>query len=551
MKKELHTSVKIGIALVIIFIVNAIAGSIFTRFDLTADKRYTLSEASKEIIADINSPIIIDVFLYGNLPSDYKRLSTETKQLLEEFEAVNSNVKFNFVDPVKEGADEFLINNGLNPRYSTEEETNKISQERVFPWAIANYGKKTVKVPLFKNDLSATDEQKIANSIQNLEYTFADAFTKLTILDRQKVAILRGHGELEDQYIESFIQGLSDYYNIGSFDLTAFPDNPEKSLENLKRFDLAIIAKPTKAFTDDEKYIMDQFTVNGGKSLWLIENSQVEMDSLYRSGNTFAVPRDLRLNDFFFQYGVRINPKLVNDVQCAPILMAVGEDNNTQFLPIQWRYNPLAKAFSSHPIVKNTNLIKFEFANQIDTLKSSTKKTILLKSSRLSKLDGVPRGISLSAIENEPEMKAYEGKGEQNLAVLIEGDFQSMYKNRVKPFKIENDKSNGTSKMMVIADGDVVKNQISRGQIVDLGFDIRTKREYGNKEFLLNSVNYLLDNNGLINIRAKELELAFLDTEKVTEEKTYWQLLNIGLPLVILALFGALFLYIRKSKYAK
>lgn len=538
----------------ILIIVNAIASSVFTRFDLTQDKRYTLSEASKNTLKDVASPIVIDVFLKGDFPSDYKRLATETEQLLEEFSAYNYNVKFKFIDPIEEGAEEFLINRvGLQPKYITEEATNKISRERVFPWAIATYGNKSVKVPLYKNNLASSEDEKIASSVQHLEYAFADAFTKLTLLEKQTIAILRGHGELEDAYIASFLQTLKDYYKIAPFDLTAFPDNPEKSLENLKRFDLAIVPKPTKAFTDNEKYILDQYTVNGGKSLWLLENVQMEMDSLYSaSGETLAFPRDLRLTDFFFEYGIRINPKLVNDVQCAPIMMAVGEGNNTQFLPIQWRYNPLVNPTINHPITNNTNLVKFEFANQIDTLpKRTTKKTILLKSSELSKLEGTPKPISLAVIENEPKPEEYAGKGNQNLAVLLEGTFESVYKKREKPFQLSDAKNEGVSKMLVIADGDVIKNQVTRGKPQELGYDIATKREYGNKEFLLNSVNYLLDNSGLINIRSKELKLAFLDTEKVLEEKSYWQAINIGLPLGILAIFGFLFAYIRKRKYAK
>ncbi|WP_298421735.1 gliding motility-associated ABC transporter substrate-binding protein GldG [uncultured Kordia sp.] len=553
MKKELNIPTKIILLIVVLIIVNAIASSVFTRFDLTQDKRYTLSEASKSTLKDVASPIIIDVFLKGNFPADYKRLATETEQLLEEFSAYNSNIKFKFIDPIEEGAEEFLINRvGIQPKYITEEATNKISRERVFPWAVATYGNKSVKVPLYKNNLASSDEEKIASSVQHLEYAFADAFTKLTLLEKQTIAILRGHGELEDVYISSFLQTLKEYYKIAPFDLTAFAENPEKSLENLKRFDLAIVPKPTKAFTDDEKYILDQYTVNGGKSVWLVDNVQAEMDSLYNaSGETLAFPRDLRMRDFFFDYGIRINSKLVNDMQCAPIMMAVGEDNNTQFLPIQWRYNPLVNPTLKHPITNNTNLVKFEFANQIDTLKSSTKKTILLKSSELSKLEGVPKPISLSVIEKEPKAEEYEGKGNQNLAVLLEGTFTSMYKNRVKPFQLDNSKNEGISKMLVIADGDVIKNQVTRGRPQELGFDIATKRQYGNKEFLLNSVNYLLDNNGLINIRSKELKLAFLDTEKVLEEKSFWQTINIGFPLAILAFFGVVFAYIRKRNYAK
>lgn len=550
-KKQLHVSIKILFVLIGLIILNVLASSIFTRFDLTQDKRYTLSEASKSTLSNVNSPVVITVFLKGDLPSDYKRLATETAQLLEEFSSYNNNVKYSFVNPIEENAEEFLVNNGMDPTFITEEATNKISRESVYPWAIAQHRTKNVKIALYKDNLASSEDEKIAGSVQHLEYAFADAFTKLTLIEKQTIAILKGNGELDDQYIASFLQSLKDYYKIAPFDLSAFPDNPEKSLENLNRFNLMIVPKPTEAFSDQEKYILDQYTVNGGKSLWLVETVQAEMDSIRAKGKTLAFPRDLRLRDFFFKYGIRINPKLVNDMQCSAIGMEFGEGTNAQYLPVQWRYNPLVKPYKKHPITNNTNLVRFEFANQIDTLKSSTKKTILLKSSEQSKLEGLPKEISLGIIENEPKAEVYQGKGNQNLAVLLEGTFESMYKDRIKPFQLSTDKLQGESKMLVIADGDVIKNQVIRGRPQELGFDIITKRQYGNKEFLLNSVNYLLDNSGLINIRSKELKLAFLNTEKVLEEKSYWQLINIGFPLVILAIFGVLFTYIRRRKFAK
>jgi gliding-associated putative ABC transporter substrate-binding component GldG len=552
LKKELHNSVKIGLVLVGLIILNAVSGSIFTRFDLTQDKRYTLSEASKSTLKAVNTPMKIEVFLKGDLPSEYKRLAAETEQLLEEFASYNDQIEFTFIDPVETGDVEYLKGNGMLPRYITEEAANRVSREVVFPWATAEFNKKKVKIPLYKNNFANSDNEKIASSVQHLEYAFADAFTKLTLIEKQAVAILRGHGELDDIRIFGFQSALVDYYNLGAFDLTAFPDDPEKTLSNLERFDLIIVPKPTKKFTDQEKYILDQYTMRGGKSLWLIETAQAEMDSIRKRGKTLAFPRDLGLQDFFFEYGLRINPKLVNDMQCAPIGMFFGEGNNLQKVAVQWRYNPLVQATINHPIVNNTNLVRFEFANQIDTLKSSTQKTILLQSSPLSKLEGIPKEVFLNVIEKEPDATQYEGKGNQNLAVLLEGTFESAYKNRVKPFKLKNDKTEGESKMLVIADGDVIKNQISpQGKPHETGYDMISKRQYGNNEFLLNSVNYLLDNNGLINIRSKELKLAFLDSQKVIDGKWYWQLINIGFPLSILAIFGLIFNFIRKRKFAK
>lgn len=551
MKKEISIPVKILLVLVGLIILNVVSSSIFTRFDLTQDKRYTLSEAAKNTVTKVQSPLRVTIFLKGDLPTEYKRLADETVQLLEEFAAYNDNIEYVFVDPIEENAVDYLKENQMPPRYVTEEVANKVSQEVVYPWAIAQYENKIVNVSLYKNNLANSENEQIANSVQHLEYAFADAFSKLTLLEKQTIAILKGNGELDDIYIASFLQSLKEYYRIAPFDIKAFPENPQKSLENLNRFDLAIIAKPTTKFSDEEKYILDQYTMQGGKSLWLVETAQAELDSIREKGKTLAFPRDLGLTDYFLDYGIRVNPKLVNDMQCGAIGMEFGEGSNTQYLPVQWRYNPLAQTDLNHPITNNINLVRFEFANQIDVLPKGPEKTVLLKSSPRSKLVGIPKEISLNIIENEPEAETYQGKGNQNLAVLVAGTFQSVYKNRVKPFQLDNEKTEGASKMIVVADGDVIKNQISRGRPQELGFDIITQRQYGNKEFLLNSVNYLLDNNGLINIRSKELKLAFLDEQKITDEKGFWQWINIGFPLAILAIFGVVFNYIRKRKYAK
>ena len=292
----------------------------------------------------------------------------------------------------------------------------------------------------------------------------------------------------------------------------------------------------------------------GGKSLWLIDAVAMEQDSLYNaSGKAIATSRDLNLTDFFFKYGIRVNPVLVNDLYSAKITLATGDGSQSQFQQFPWFYSPLVNPTTKHPIVNNLNLVKFDFANQIDTLKNPTAvtKTILLQSSILSKTDGTPREISLAMTNQEPDPQAYTN-GFQNLAVLLEGPFTSVYNNRVKPFDIPNNKSTSPfTKMLIIADGDVVKNDVGRNGPQELGFDRWTGQTYGNKEFLLNAVNYLLDDDGLINIRSKEVAIAFLDTKKITTEKTKWQTLNMLLPLMLLGVFGLAFNYLRKKKYAR
>ncbi len=269
------------------------------------------------------------------------------------------------------------------------------------------------------------------------------------------------------------------------------------------------------------------------------------------SGRAIAVIRDLNLNDFFFKYGVRINPVLVNDMYSAPITLAIGEGSDAQFQPIQWQYSPLAASNPNHAITNNLNLVKFDFASQIDTLKNDDiSKTVLLRSSQLTKLDGVPREISLDIVTQEPDPKTYT-KGLQPLAVLLEGEFTSVYNNRVKPFNLSNDRTKSdATKIIVIADGDVIKNDVVRNKPQQLGFDRWTGESFGNKEFLENAVNYLLDDNKLIDIRTKEIAIAFLDSKKIEEQKTKWQFINIALPLLLLGIFGFVFKYLRRKKYA-
>jgi len=292
--------------------------------------------------------------------------------------------------------------------------------------------------------------------------------------------------------------------------------------------------------------------MKGGKSLWLTESIIMDRDSLLnKSGRGIAIMKDLNLNDFFFQYGVRINPVIVNDLYSAPITLAVGEGSNSQFQPLQWPYSPLAASNPSHPITTNLDPVKFDFASQIDTLKNGVDKTILLRSSKLSKLQGVPREISLDVVTQKPNPEDYN-QPNQTLAVLLEGKFKSVYDKRIKPFKTAEDKTTSTpTKMVVISDGDVIKNEVIRNQPQELGFEFLTKRKFGNKEFLENTVNYLLNDDGLINLRTKEVKLAFLDPQKIETEKTKWQFINIALPLILLAVFGVCFNVFRRKKYSK
>ena len=554
MNKTIRNILTLVIAIVAI---NVISSRIYQRLDLTADKRYTLSTSAIAIIETIDSPILIDVLLEGEeFPAEFRRLQNETRQLLEEFAAKNNNIVFNFINPLeddaaRDGNIQQLTERGMTPMQLSVTESGKSSKAMIFPWALASYKGQSVTIPLVKNKIGDTQQELISNSVQHLEYAFADGFSKLTKPKRRKIAILKGNKQLEDKYIADFVKKLGEYYFIAPFTLDSVSSSPQKTLQDITAFDLIISAKPTEAFSEAEKLVLDQYTMNGGKSLWLVDAVAMEKDSLYNArGINVAITRDLNLTDFFFKYGVRINPVMVSTLFSAPITLAMGEGSQSQFQHLKWTYSPLAGSSSSHPIVNNLNLVKFDFANQMDTLKNAVKKTILLESAPLTKLEGTPREISLELVTKEQDPQLFN-QGNQTLAVLLEGAFNSVYSSRIKPFELSNVKDQSTpTKMIVIADGDVIKNDLIRNTPQELGFDRWTGQTYGNKEFLLNAVNYLLDDNGLINIRSKEIAVAFLNQQKIASEKTKWQLINILLPLGLLGIFGFGFNYYRKKKYA-
>ena len=548
------------IILAVVLLLNAIGNSFFHRFDLTQDKRYTLSPTSLNIIKQVQNPLYIKVYMQGDLPAEFKRLQLETKQLLEEFQAYNSNIVFEFVDPL-ENEDASMDNikelyrKGLTPINITVDDKGKQSQAMVFPWAIAIYDNKEVNIPLLKNIMGASTTQKVIGSVQHLEYSIAEGLNKITKAKQKKIAVIKGNGELQDILMAKFLLQVRESYHIGPFTLDSVAKSPVASLKALEKYDLAVIAKPTETFSDAEKQVLDQFIINGGKTLWLIDQVTAEMDSLYdSSGTTLAYPKDLNLNDMFFKYGIRINPDLVKDEQGSPIKLATGEQGSaTQFQEFNWKFAPQVYPNSLHPIVKNLGGIKFDFANSIDTLKNGIKKTILLQSSQYSKKIGTPSEISLNSVVEETSPRDYANKGKIPLAVLLEGSFHSMFENRVLPFEHKTFQATGKeNKMIVISDGDLIKNQLDKNfQPVELGYDQRSGNLYDNKDFLINCVNYLLDDTGLINIRSKDLDLPLLEKEKVYENYTRTQLITIGLPIVILLFFGVVFTFLRKRKYSK
>lgn len=346
-----------------------------------------------------------------------------------------------------------------------------------------------------------------------------------------------------------FLLSLRNYYRLAEFHMDSLKQQPQTILENLNRFDAAIIAKPTQAFSENEKLILDQYIMQGGKTLWLLDEVVADLDSLQNENfSSLAFPMNLNLDDMLFKYGVRINKTLVQDLMSTPVTVT---DVNGE-IPINWFYSPMVASLENHPITKSLNVVKLEFTNSMDTLANDIKKTVLLQSSPQSRAVGIPKTYALNEFDRQQDLSEFN-QGNQILGVLLEGTFTSAYSNRVKPFSPNNILKENTqdNKMIVISDGDIINYNYANKKPLEGGIDPWTKQLYGNKNFLLNSVNYLIQDNGLINIRAKDISISFLDKQKTYEQKTWWQLINIGLPIVITILFGLVFSALKRKKYSR
>ena len=548
------------LTILIVIIINLLGSQFFYRLDLTNDSRYTLSKTTLEIVNKVEEPLYIDVYLEGDFPGEFKKLQTETQQLLQEFKAVNSNIIFQFINTIDVDDKNLskakeLLGKGLTPVSVTVDNKGKQEQSMVFPWAVARFNGKEIKIQLLKNMLGASTADKVVSSVQHLEYAFADAINTVSTTKQKKIAVLKGNDELPDIFMADFIKEVRNNYFIGTFTLDSVAKKPIESLQVLKKYDLLIIVKPQEKFTDNEKQVLDQYIINGGKTFWLVDMVHAEMSDLEQNGTTLAYGNDLDINEMFFKYGIRILPDLIKDEQCTPIKLATGEPGSkTEFQQYPWKFAPFIYPESNNPIVKNLDGIKFDFCSPIELLKNDIKKTILLQSSINSRIVGTPATINLNLVEEKTNPAEYFNKGNIPVAVLLEGKFKSVYENRVLPFDDKTFKNTSTvnNKMIVVSDGDVIKNQIDKNGVpLELGFDKWTKNVFANKEFVMNCVNYLLDDNGLINIRSKDVNIALLDKEKVYENYNKNQFLAIGLPLILLLIFGFIFNYLRKKKYAK
>ena len=514
---------------------------LYKRFDLTVDKRYTLSPTTQQLLAQIKGPIDIKVLLKGNIPAEYKRLQTETLQLLEEYKAANKNIHFDFVNPL-EGKDvdsqlQALSTEGFTPLMITSTIQGKTSEEYILPWAIITRGDKQERVPLLRNKLGASAQEKIEFSVQNLEYAFSDALYKILLEKQKNIAIIRSNGTLSDIQIADFLRLEQNYYHLAPFVLDSVATAPEKTLKQLSTFQLCIIAKPTEPFTDEQKQVLDQYIMNGGRVLWLLDPVAASMDELFRQqGRTMAMPQDLNLTDMLFKYGVRLNYDLINDWYFTQIVVAQGSGSQTQYTSIPWVYSPMILSANNHMINKNLDGIRLQFVSSIDTLSNGIKKSILLSSSPLSKQEGTPKELILDFPEKTTE--GYE-KGNFPVAVLLEGSFTSAFKNRVKPIaQLQSKDQSEPNKMIVISDGDIIRNDIQQGEPLELGYDKWTNQYFDNKAFLQNCVNYLLDDTAFLSLRNKKVSLAFLDKKALEKDITYWKLIAFVVPLLSLAILG-------------
>jgi len=567
-----NSQVQMLSGVLIILLANIIGSFVFTRFDLTSEKRYSLSPATKELLKKTDDIVYFRVYLEGDFPAGFKRLRNATKEMLDEFRAYNKNIQYEFVNPsqsedAKERDDTYqlLMEKGLQPTNLQVNTKEGREQQTIFPGLIANYKSNELAVELLNSQIGVSPEEVLNNSIQALEFRLASAIRDLTVIIKPSVAFIRGHGELENRDIYDIGQALSKQYSVGVVSiggqissLTKRDSVSADKTRIINKYDAIIIAKPDSSFSEKDKFIIDQYIMRGGKVLWLIDPVFATMDSLQSTTTTLGLALDLNLDDMLFNYGVRINQNLIMDLNALSIPLRtgqVGDQPKIDFFP--WFYFPVITPTQSHPIVKNLNAIKTEFISSIDTIRvPDVRKTILLKTSPYSRTVNAPALITLAILEQQPDERAYTGP-EQTVAVLLEGEFKSDFENRIPP-EIQNSRDIGfiprskPTRMVVVSDGDVIRNQLhySKGYPMPLGYDQFTGQTFGNKDFILNVLDYLMDESGLISIRSRDLKLRLLDMTRVNNNKFFWQAFNIMFPVLLVLIFGFIQNYLRKRKYA-
>ncbi len=561
-KRQKIKSIKQFTILVVAIIVLLFVGtSYYFRIDLTAEKRYTLSPITKNILKKIDQKIYFKIYLEGNLTAPYKRLQIQTKELLEEFKAISKQIHFKFEDPIegKNSSEQLEVVKKFSEKgFQPSIIQNELQQQIIFPFFLVSNGEKRFLSSLENTQIGIPDQELVINnSVQALEFKLVQQIKKVIDKKEKKIAILTGHGELNYPEIVNFAIELDEQYFLTECNLSK---GLSSLLDNSKPlYDVLVIPKPQYSFSEPDKFIIDQFIMYGGNVVWLIDAVNASLDSLKRKESTIIFPKNLNLEDQLFTYGIRINPDLVMDLYALPIPLTTGKMNGQaqiKFFP--WNFFPILHPVSKHPIVKNLNAIKTEFISSIDTLEvKGVSKTILLSSSEKTKLFSTPNSISFQQIIGKQNQDNYN-QGRKNIAVLLEGNFKSVYSGRQTPKGLNTDKYHRKNiskkaKMIIISDGDLVKNQLhnSSKEPLPLGYDQFTNQTFGNKEFMLNCIAYLAGDAELINLRTREVKLRLLDKIKIDEEKHLWKLFNVGAPIIFTFLIGVTYSLHRKRKYKR
>ena len=564
------------VTVAIVVLVNVIGSYVFTRIDLTSEKRYTLSPTTKEILGELEDYVYFKVYLEGDFPAGFKKLRRETKEMLDEFRAYSKYIDYEFINP-SESADAAERNDtyrqlyqaGLNPtNMVVKNRDGSSSQMVIWPGALVSYRNNTeIAIDLLENQIGQSSEEALNASMQNLEFRLIDAVKKVTRLQRPNIAIIEGHGELGEQELYDITQTLSQNYNVVRLEIDGKIDalmhrtqDEEREVKAFPSFDAIIIAKPTQPFDERDKFLIDQYIMHGGKVLWLVEPVYATMDSLQSQESTIGIEQDLNLNDMLFKYGVRLNNDLLLDLTCAALPIRTGQvAGQAQLEFFRWYYFPLLQAASEHPMVRNMNSIKSDFVSSLDATTSggSIEQIPLLKTSDYTKVSGAPVFITLAMLRQNPDKRMFNVKG-KTVAFLLKGTFSSLYANRI-PQEIAEDngmqfmEESVPTAMIVVTDGDIIRNQIDirTHKPLPLGFDQYTQNTYANKEFIENAIGYLVEGEGMIDIRSRELKVRLLDTTKINQERTKWQVVNTLIPIALIIALGLVMAFVRKRKYSK
>ena len=566
--------IELGAGVLIVIFVNVIGYYVFGRLDLTSEKRYTLSQSTKSLLKKIDEPVLYRVYLEGEFPADFKRLQNETKEMLNQFRAYNKNVQYEFVNPndfdnqqERQVFYQKLAQKGIQPTQIQVSTGNGVTTQVLIPAADVIYKGNETSIQLLQSQKYVDQTQLLNNSIQSLEYVLSNAIRALSQGQKPSVAFMRGHGELPLPNLSDMIGALYEYYNLDTVrmdeninSLTTRTADPKDSTAYRfhNKYDLIIIAKPTKQFSDKDLYILDQYVMYGGKLMWLVDPLDADLDSLAHAGQAVATRLPLNIDEMLFTYGARINPDMVMDIRCRPIPMTVGmvgEKPQIQFQP--WMYFPEIVPLAQHPTVRNLDLIKTDFVSSIDLIDNEVEKTVLLTTSEFSRVKNAPAIYDLNEAKIEPDRRLFT---RQNIpvAVLLQGRFKSMFRNRLTPDFMEipamgyREISDSTS-MIVISDGDVIKNRFNfnDGTGYPLGYDFYTEMMYANKELLLNCIDYLVGEEGAIASRSRDIKIRKLNVMKIKEEGTRYKLINILLPTSLIVLAGVVIIFVRRNKYRK